>query len=335
MKCPRLSKIAMEKRWRYDDRSFPGRLESWQINPMSREQDILFCKIAISTGIVSQAQAQKCLALCEKREKEGKRRPMVGALCSKYKLMSPADVQRVYTAVNKRLGASGGRSAGPTTDGKPRSQRGSRRGRRRGSTRRKTTARRKLDRNTLVVGGGFGLVFVAVLVTIVMMYVKSSHRSTPKTANEAVSPTGVVTASVLASEPSAASEGAKALEEKKRKEQAKEQIDAEFARQHRTALQEARAQAEGMIERPDRAVRHLKDFYARYKDEYEYGGDKLKAEVLAEIVRYAEMDEENKRSHVAESPGESAGAQGEDEEAGDVEGEDEEEEGEDDDGGES
>ena len=71
---------------------------------MSQKQDLLFCKIAISNGRVTQDQAKKCLAIANKRELETGRRPTIGSVFSKYNLMRKQEVQAVYEAIAKRTG---------------------------------------------------------------------------------------------------------------------------------------------------------------------------------------------------------------------------------------
>ena len=71
---------------------------------MSQKQDLLFCKIAIANGRVSEDQAKKCLAIANKREQETGRRPTIGSVFSKYNLMGKQEVKFVYEAVQKRTG---------------------------------------------------------------------------------------------------------------------------------------------------------------------------------------------------------------------------------------
>src|SRR2546428_3976010 len=73
--------------------------------PMSRQQDLLFCKIAITSGKVTQEDAQKCLAIANRLEAEGRDRPQVGVIFFKKNLLAGDDVQRIYGAVKKRLAA--------------------------------------------------------------------------------------------------------------------------------------------------------------------------------------------------------------------------------------
>ncbi|MEM7231960.1 MAG: hypothetical protein AAF517_07300, partial [Planctomycetota bacterium] len=80
---------------------------------MGRQEDIVFCKVAIQAGYVSEDQAQKCLALCDRREREGNRRPMIGALFTKHNLLSQDQAQQVNHAVRKRLGTPAPGTAAP------------------------------------------------------------------------------------------------------------------------------------------------------------------------------------------------------------------------------
>jgi hypothetical protein len=73
---------------------------------MSRREDVLFCQLAVSNGIVTKEQAQKALSLCDKKEIETGKRPLIGTLFSKYNLMGAQDVKRIYGAVEKRLGVA-------------------------------------------------------------------------------------------------------------------------------------------------------------------------------------------------------------------------------------
>ena len=75
---------------------------------MSQKEDVLFCKIAITNGLVTEVDAQKVLALCDKREREAGRRPLIGAVFTKYNLLKQQDVQKVYDALRKRTGGAVG-----------------------------------------------------------------------------------------------------------------------------------------------------------------------------------------------------------------------------------
>ncbi len=130
---------------------------------MSSKADILFCKIAITAGMVSQQQAQKVLAFVDKRQQETGRRPIVAAVFTKHQLMTTQQVQKVKAAVAKRLG-----EAAPLHQPvSPRRTGGGGRGRRRG---REKSGKRPIDQQTLVMGAGFGVVFVGVLITIIYLY---------------------------------------------------------------------------------------------------------------------------------------------------------------------
>jgi hypothetical protein len=142
---------------------------------MSQKEDVLFCKIAITTGLVSPVQAQKVLAICNKREKEEGRRPLIGAVFSKYNLMQTQEVQKIYEAVNKRTGGA----MGPASRLKnARSERGSTAaaGRRGGGGRDRARgpggrapAAKQVYPQTLWLGIGFGVVFLGVVITILVM----------------------------------------------------------------------------------------------------------------------------------------------------------------------
>ena len=55
---------------------------------MSRETDVLFCKIAINAGLVSAENAQQVIAFCNKREQDTGRRPLVGTVFVKNQLLT-------------------------------------------------------------------------------------------------------------------------------------------------------------------------------------------------------------------------------------------------------
>ncbi len=79
---------------------------------MSQEQDRLFCKVAISSGKVSQENALKCLALANKLEAEGKQRPDVALIFRKNNLLSDDDVRLIYGALSRRAQGKSNGSAG-------------------------------------------------------------------------------------------------------------------------------------------------------------------------------------------------------------------------------
>ena len=113
--------------------------------------------------MVSQQQAQKVLAFVDKRQQETGRRPIVAAVFTKHQLMTTQQVQKVKAAVAKRLG-----EAAPLHQPlSPRRTGGGGRGRRRG---REKSGKRPIDQQTLVMGAGFGVVFVGVLITIIYLY---------------------------------------------------------------------------------------------------------------------------------------------------------------------
>lgn len=140
---------------------------------MSRQEDILFCKIAVLNGLVTQEQAQKCLVVCNRREQESGRRPMVGAVFTKYNLLRTQEVQRIYTAVGKRLGTPAGAMRPPP----PTRKRG---GAPRGgavTARREQKAARRVDPNTLWTGIGFGVVFLGVIAAMLVLWITNPGKT--------------------------------------------------------------------------------------------------------------------------------------------------------------
>ena len=135
---------------------------------MSQKQDLLFCKIAISNGRVTQDQAKKCLAITNKRELETGRRPSIGSVFSKYNLMQKQEVNAIYEAIAKRTGIA------PPSAGVPAAGGG------RGSTQLASRGRkpsfaderpRRVDPNTLWLGVAFGVIFLGIVVGLVWMFV--------------------------------------------------------------------------------------------------------------------------------------------------------------------
>jgi hypothetical protein len=129
---------------------------------MSQREDVLFCEIAITSGLVSKDTAKKVLAFCNKQEKGSGRRPLIGAVFTKYKVLQAQDVQRIYDAVGKRTGRAVG--AQRVVESKPK--------------RRKVKARaappRKVDPAILWQGIGGIVVLAVVLVGMVWILTKDS-----------------------------------------------------------------------------------------------------------------------------------------------------------------
>ena len=259
---------------------------------MSRQQDLLFCKIALSTGMVSEEQAQKCLNLCERREKEGNRRPTVGAVFSKYKIMRASDVQRVYEAVNKRLRQAPGSRVGRSTTKLRRTPERTPRGVSRPSrgeyryARPAQRSRRKVDPNTLWMGIGFGLVFVGVLATIIFLYISSTSRGPAETGREASVVAGSGTSQPAATR--GGSDGAGAPPAGMTPEKLASGgivpptpkhpvIDPQFHKMHRNVLTQARRDGLAYGE-ADRAIAQLEKFAEQQKHMYK-AYPNLKSEV--------------------------------------------------------
>ncbi len=141
---------------------------------MSRQHDMMFCKIAVANGMVSEEQAKKCLALVNKREQESGRRPQIGAIFSKYNILHRQEVQTIYEAVNRRIGGppAGGVAAGPP-GGAERARGGTRARGRRGrlpGAQEREPRKKKVDPQTLWMGIVFGIAFLGILLFLVVKF---------------------------------------------------------------------------------------------------------------------------------------------------------------------
>ena len=174
---------------------------------MSQKQDLLFCKIAIANGRVSEDQAKKCLAIANKREQETGRRPTIGSVFSKYNLMGKQEVKFVYEAVYKRTGMPVPTAGAPAAGG-------GRGGRTRKPSFADETRQRRVDPNVLWLGVAFGVIFLGIVVALVVMFVthsgpdKPGEEGAPAIAAPAGTPAG--TAAGGAGAPAGAAAGAAA-----------------------------------------------------------------------------------------------------------------------------
>lgn len=137
---------------------------------MSRKEDLVFLKIAIANGLLTQDAAQKAIALCDKREIETGRRPLIGAVLTKYKLLRNEDVRKIYAAVEKRLGTPSRAQVGAA----PAGRKGARRRAAKLDPRSKPA--RPIDPQTLWLGIGGMVAFVAILGVIVALLISSGER---------------------------------------------------------------------------------------------------------------------------------------------------------------
>lgn len=156
---------------------------------MPPKEDLLFCKIAISTGLVTQAQAQKVLAICTKTEREEGRRPRIGKVFTQFKVLKAPQVQAIYQALDKRAatgnapaprsrrGGTSGRGSTSTRHGG-----GGRSGRARNSRRpeRQGPPARAVDPKTLYTGIAFGVLFLLALGIMTWMLMSPSKKFTPE-----------------------------------------------------------------------------------------------------------------------------------------------------------
>jgi len=138
---------------------------------MSQKQDLLFCKIAIANGRVTEAQAKQCLAIANKKEIETGRRPTIGSIFSKYNLMGKPEVLAIYEAIAKRTGipvpsagapvAGGGRAGAAPRPGKI--------GRKASFA--DESRQRRVDPTVFWMGMAFGAIFLGIIITLVVMFI--------------------------------------------------------------------------------------------------------------------------------------------------------------------
>ncbi|MBI4585957.1 MAG: hypothetical protein HY717_18255 [Planctomycetes bacterium] len=158
---------------------------------MKTPEDLLFCKIAIQSGLLTEEGAKRGLALASKLEAEGKPRPKIGALLVKINLLSPQNAQRIYGAIQKRLAAQGApaaparRTAGAKAGGGEAGL-AARTGRLHGEDR---AARRKaIDPTTLWLGIGSGVVFVIAVIIMLVLVLNDARRREQQLASRTPSP---------------------------------------------------------------------------------------------------------------------------------------------------
>ncbi len=152
---------------------------------MSQQEDLLFCKIAIQSGLVTQEDARKCLVYAQKVESQGKPRPRIGSVLVKANLLTLDNARRVYQAVEKRS----------VSKGAPVRGRGGPRGRAPRAERRQPAAlpraerprrRRAMDPKTLWVGivSGVVLLFAVMLMFVMVINANRAETGTQVSAGE-------------------------------------------------------------------------------------------------------------------------------------------------------
>jgi hypothetical protein len=156
---------------------------------MPSKEDLLFCKIAVMNGLVSETNAKKVLALVDKREKDNGRRPFIGAVFTKYNLMRTPDVEKVLEAVKKR--------GGGTTSAVPKSAvrrsavtKSGRRARAQQTTRVESKViktEKRMDPATMWIGIGALVVCVGIIITIVFLVVSGGGHGKPGATKTAAS----------------------------------------------------------------------------------------------------------------------------------------------------
>ena len=148
---------------------------------MTKEEDLLFCQIAIQTGMVNQDDAKKCLSLAQKLENEGKRRPSIGAIFVKTNLISQPNVQKLQQAVRKRQqvgGATAARGAGRRggVRGGRRARGDEPEARRRAMPKRGGGGRRRVSQGTAWLYIGSGVVFLVLIISMGYMLVRAAQK---------------------------------------------------------------------------------------------------------------------------------------------------------------
>lgn len=134
---------------------------------MARREDVLFCQIAMSNGLITQQAAEKAIAFCDRKELESGRRPLIGAVFTKHNLMDNEAVKRVYAAVQKRLGTS----AVPQLVAGGRAKKGKRGA---AAAERRAKPSHPIDPRTLWMGVGGIVAFVAIVGLMVFLVSKPS-----------------------------------------------------------------------------------------------------------------------------------------------------------------
>ena len=160
---------------------------------MTKEEDLLFCQIAIQTGMVNQDDAKKCLSLAQKLENEGKRRPSIGAIFVKTNLISQPNVQKLQQAVQKRQqvgGATAARGAGRRggVRGGRRARGDEPEARRRAMPKRGGGGRRRVSQGTAWLYIGSGVVFLVLIISMGYMLVRAAQKG-PGTGGDAATVT--------------------------------------------------------------------------------------------------------------------------------------------------
>lgn len=141
----------------------------------------MFCKIAITNGLVTEGDAQKVLALCNKRELEAGQRPRIGSVFTKYNLMRADDVQRIYQAVQKRTGGELGGTA-VQRNGRGRGP-GTATGRRPSGRGKAARSAKPIDPQTLWMGIGGLVVVVLIVGTLLYLVLRPSGAPKPSSAS--------------------------------------------------------------------------------------------------------------------------------------------------------
>lgn len=145
---------------------------------MSQQEDLLFCKIAIQSGLVTEEGARKCLAYSQKMEAAGKPRPRIGGVFVTANLLSRHDTTRVYQAVQKRAGSRSVAAA----EKKPRGGRRARAARHEPEPRRARRAPRpQMDPRMMWLGIGSAVVLLGAVMVMTIMVMNAGKAENERT----------------------------------------------------------------------------------------------------------------------------------------------------------
>ncbi len=172
---------------------------------MSRDRDILLCRIAVTSGMVPAETAQKVLALCSERERTTGRRPRAVEVLVKNGVLNAAEAQKLNAAVAKRTGGASPAATRTRNVSAARSAPHARHRRGRPPMRRRRRRAAPLDRRTVVQGTLFAAVCLVVVGIIAYLFVVRSMESPGEGASESPR-TAEVTGTIAPREDSGPSE---------------------------------------------------------------------------------------------------------------------------------
>jgi hypothetical protein len=234
---------------------------------MSQQEDVLFCKIALQSGLVSQEDARRCLSYADKLEASGKPRPRIGSVFLKANLLTQPNVQRLYQAVHKRAASQSIVLREPAA----RAKRGARRGAKAEAAYERESEhaprRRAMNPQIVALGIGSGVVLLVAIIVMFVMVLKSTDRG--QTARGAApdlkTNSSVSTAQDLRKSLGGGAPAAGAAAKSPSDAAANSETRRNFEAEHQNALRHARqARADGFLE----PLQYLQRFKSNKAKEY-------------------------------------------------------------------